>query len=109
MLSTVVQDEAETAADHTKRVSAFTAMSSLAKKMKHGNLCVLSFLVSRSKSHPIEKEQEPLLPANPQGKHIPWPPLPSKTLCYSEDPKIPKTAWEYYNEGTYPTTSPAIP
>jgi hypothetical protein len=81
-------------------------MSLLAKKLKNGNLCVLSCLVIRSKGPHIE--QEPMPPANPRGEHVPEPRSPSKNLRYSEDPMTVKTAWEYYNEGTYPSTSPHI-
>jgi hypothetical protein len=27
-------------------------------------------------------------------------------LCYLKDPTTPKTAWEYYNKGTYVETPP---
>jgi len=64
MLSTVVQNA------YKARISVLTLVSLLARKMKHGNLYILSFLVIRSKRPPIEKEQEPLPQPNPRGKHI---------------------------------------
>ena len=82
-------------------------MSLLASKMKYGSQLVLSWLVMRSEAPPTE--QEPLPPANPRGEHVPQSPSPSKIyLIYLgclEEPKTSKTAWEYYNEGTYPATS----
>ena len=82
-------------------------MSLLANKMKHGSQLILSWLVIRSEAPPTE--QEPLPPANLRGEHVPQSPSPSKIyliyLCCPEEPKTAKTAWEYYNEGTYPATS----
>jgi hypothetical protein len=88
-----------------------TAVSLLANKMKHGNLCVLPWPVLRSKGPLVE--HEPLPHAKPQGQGKCSPCVFSKNidliyLCYPEEQKAVKTAWEYYNEGTYPATSPHI-
>ena len=94
---------------HKECVSVLTAMSLLANKMKHGSQLVLSCLVIRSEAPPTE--QDPLTPAKPRGEHVPQSPSPSPSkiylvcLCCSEEPKTDKTAWEHYNEGTYPAIS----
>jgi hypothetical protein len=75
-----------------------TPMSLLAKQMKHGSQPLLSWLVIPAKGPSVE--QGPVPPAEPRGKCLPS--SPSKDI----DPTTPKTAWEYYNEGTYVETPP---
>ena len=79
-------------------------MPILVKKMYHGNQPLLFRPVICTNGIPTE--QEPLPPATLRGK-----PLASLDtlrihlicLCYPGEQKTLKTAWEYYNEGTYST------
>jgi len=81
-------------------------MSLLLKKLNHSNAAVLSWPVIRAKDPPIERG--PLPPAQPTGKRIPFHRLRIRLifLCYPAKPKIPKTAWEFYNEGMYAAVQP---
>jgi len=64
-------------------------MSLLANKMKHGNLCISSFLVIRSKGPSIE--QEPPRPANPRGKrHITYHRQSLKLCVTQKTPRTPR-------------------
>jgi hypothetical protein len=78
------------------------AMSLLVKKMKQGSSYVLYWPIVRAKGPPTEQESLP--PAKLKGKHMPRSPatnIPHILCC----PEEPKTAWEYYNEGTYAARS----
>ena len=79
-------------------------MSLLAKKMDHGSPLVLSWPVIRSKALLQNKG-----PRNQ--KHEASVSLKNIYLIYlfnAGEPNTTKTAWEHYNEGTYPATSPHI-
>jgi hypothetical protein len=75
-------------------------MSLLVKKRSHGSPPVSSCPVIRAEILPTE--QKTLPPAKPRGKRLPW---PLRThlifLCYLVEHRPLKTAWQYYNEGTY--------
>ena len=75
----------------------FDIMSHFVKRMNHGRYFTLFWSVMYAE---LPIAQEPLPPVRPRGKWSTGDPLKSHLthLCYPEEPKTFKSAWEYYNE-----------